>query len=73
MAERNTLVTRRFEAAAPGQVFEVVVDCPPWVLYHQLLTERLGEFDWEVLESGPALYRVRITKHAPQLGGPHLA
>lgn len=64
LAERNTLATRRFAALAPGDVLELVLDSPPWVLYHQLRTDRLGEFDWELAEQGPERFVVRLRKLA---------
>lgn len=64
LAERNTLVSRRFAALAPGESFEIVTDSPPWVLYHQLHTDRFGELEWEMLESGPERFVVRLRKRA---------
>ncbi len=64
LAERNTLVSRRFAALGPGESLEVTVDSPPWVLYHQLRTDRFGEFEWRVLEQGPDKFVVRLTRRA---------
>ena len=62
LAERNTLVARRFDSLSPGATLELVLDSPPWVLYHQLSTERFGEFDWQLIEKGPERYVVHLTK-----------
>lgn len=62
LAERNTLVARRFEALKGGEALELVLDSPPWVLYHQLRTERYEEFDWELVEPGPERFVVLLTK-----------
>jgi uncharacterized protein (DUF2249 family) len=32
------------------------------VFYHQLRTDRFGEFEWELVERGPERYVVRVTK-----------
>jgi uncharacterized protein (DUF2249 family) len=68
LAERNTLVARRFEALAPGATLEIITDTPPWVLYHQLRTDWIGEFDWKVVESGRERYVVHLTRTAPAAG-----
>lgn len=65
LAERNTLVSRRFESLPVGGSLELVTDAPPWVLYHQLRTAFFDELDWQLVESGPELYRVRLAKKAP--------
>jgi uncharacterized protein (DUF2249 family) len=64
LAERNTLVDRRFRDLAPGGALEIVTDAPPWVLYHQLTTDRLGEFEWVLVENGPERWVVRLTRVA---------
>ncbi len=65
LAERNTVVSRRFAALAPGESLELILDAPPWVLYHQLRTERLDELGWELVEPGPDRYVVHLTKRRP--------
>lgn len=62
LAERGTLVARRFDALAPGETLELVIDAPPWVLYHQLQTERFGEVVWDEREKGPERWVVHVTK-----------
>lgn len=62
LAERNTLVARRFESLPTGQTLAVVTDAPPWVLYHQLQTDRFGEVGWEVVEDGPERWVVHLTR-----------
>ena len=65
LAERSTVVFRRFDALAPGDQLDVLLDTPPWVIYHQLHTERFGEFDWQLLEPGPEQFVFRLTKRMP--------
>ena len=62
LAERNTIVSRRFAALKVGDALEIVADAPPWVLYHQLTTDRFGEFEWDLKEGGPERFVVRITR-----------
>jgi len=62
LAERNTLVARRYANLAVGDGFELVTDAPPWVLYHQLQTEHFQRFSWELMERGPERFVVRITR-----------
>ena len=64
LAERNTLVVRRFEAMPPGEELELVLDSPPWVLFHQMKTECFGRFEWQDVENGPERWVVRIRKPA---------
>ncbi len=69
LAERNTLVARRFKVLEPGATLEILTDAPPWVLYHQLRTDCFGEFDWKLVEPGPARYVVHLTRTAANPGG----
>jgi uncharacterized protein (DUF2249 family) len=64
LAERNTLVARRFADLAQGATLEVITDAPPWVLYHQLTTDRFGEFAWTLRENGPERWVVELTRTA---------
>jgi uncharacterized protein (DUF2249 family) len=65
LAERNTLVARRFAELRPGDAIEVVTDAPPWVLYHQLMTDRFGEVAWTMVESGPERWVVQLGRRGP--------
>lgn len=64
LAERNTLVARRYAKLASGETFEIVTDAPPWVLYHQLQTEHLDRFEWTMIERGPDRFVVRVTRRS---------
>ncbi len=59
-ARRHALIFETFEALAPGEHFEIVVDHDPKPLYYQFAAERAGAFSWEYLADGPELWRVRI-------------
>ena len=58
--ERHPLIFRTFDALAAGEVFELVNDHDPKPLYYQLQAERAGSVDWQYLEEGPEVWRVRI-------------
>ena len=60
--ERHPLIFNTFHALQPGESFLLVNDHDPKPRYYQFKAE-LGEvFDWEYLESGPDVWRVRIGK-----------
>jgi uncharacterized protein (DUF2249 family) len=60
--ERHPLIFRTFEALKPGENFELVNDHDPKPLYYQFSAEHAGRFEWEYLEQGPSVWRVRIGK-----------
>ena len=62
--QRHPLIFGTFDALTPGQAFEIVNDHDPMPLYFQFEKTRLGQFEWRYLESGPALWRVRIGRVA---------
>lgn len=62
--ERHPRIFNTFDALAAGQAFTLVNDHDPKPLYYQLAAERPGAFDWDYLEAGPDVWRVRITKAA---------
>ncbi len=64
-AQRHPLIFATFDGLEPGSALELVNDHDPVPLYFQFDQQRGGQFRWDYLESGPALWRVRIT----QLGG----
>ena len=52
----------RFDELKPGQSLTIHNDHDPKPLYYQLLGERGNIFNWEYLEQGPQLWRVKISK-----------
>ena len=58
--ERHPLIFRTFDALPSGEGFELVNDHDPKPLYYQLEAERAGCVDWQYLEEGPEVWRVRI-------------
>jgi len=62
--ERHPLIFNTFHELEPGEEFLLINDHDPKPLYYQFQAE-LGEpFQWEYLESGPEVWKVRIGKSA---------
>lgn len=53
---------RACDALPPGQAYELATAVDPHPLLARLQRERPRQFDWSVLEAGPARYRVAITR-----------
>jgi uncharacterized protein (DUF2249 family) len=60
--ERHPLIFSTFRNLGAGDGFELVNDHDPKPLYHQFQAEMPGRFAWDYLESGPDVWRVRVTK-----------
>ncbi|MDP2008396.1 MAG: DUF2249 domain-containing protein [Rubrivivax sp.] len=60
--ERHALVFGRFDALPPGQSLQLVNDHDPLPLRFQFDDRTPGQFEWTALESGPAVWRVQITR-----------
>lgn len=60
---KHPTIFNKFDSIAEGESFVIHNDHDPKPLYYQLLAERGQIFIWEYLESGPELWRVRITKN----------
>ncbi len=58
--ERHPLIFRTFESLKPGEGFELVNDHDPKPLFYQFQAEIGAGFDWQYLEQGPEVWRVRI-------------
>lgn len=63
-AKRHERIFEMFGALSPGATFMLVNDHDPKPLYYQFVYEHPGQFTWEYVESGPAVWRVRIGKPA---------
>ena len=62
--ERHPLIFSTFDALGAGEDFELVNDHDPKPLYYQLQAERGASFDWQYLEEGPEVWRVRIARRS---------
>lgn len=57
---RHELVFSTFDSLVAGTAFVLVNDHDPKPLSYQFAAEHPGEFSWDYLEQGPAVWRVRI-------------
>jgi uncharacterized protein (DUF2249 family) len=62
--EKHPTIFQTFTLLAPGEAFVLVNDHDPTPLRYQFEYEHAGEFDWEYLEKGPAVWRVQISRTA---------
>ena len=67
LGERHTRVFHCVDTLLTGEAIELVNDHDPVPLRQQLEARSAGRFEWTGLESGPALWRVRI-KRLPEAG-----
>ena len=58
--QRHPLIFETFERLGPGEAFLLVIDHDPKPLYYQFQAELGQPFQWDYLERGPALWKVRI-------------
>lgn len=62
--ERHATIFGRFDALLPGQSLQLLNDHSPQPLRYQFDARSTGQFEWIALESGPAVWRVQITRVA---------
>lgn len=62
--EKHPTIFQTFNALTPGHAFILVNDHDPMPLRYQFEAEHAGQFTWEYLEKGPAVWRVAIGKSA---------
>ena len=62
--QRHPQIFATFDALKPGEAFHLVNDHDPRPLLYQFQSLRPGAFSWEYEESGPNLWRIRISKRA---------
>ena len=60
--QKHPTIFGRYEALGAGESFTLVNDHDPKPLYYQFNAELPGKFEWEYLEKGPSVWRVRIGK-----------
>ena len=63
-ARRHDLILTSYTDLAPGASFILVNDHDPKPLYYQFAAEHANEFEWDYLEQGPEVWRVRIGRPA---------
>jgi len=65
--ERHPLIFGHFDALATGESLQLVNDHNPQPLHYQFDDRAYGQFEWSVLEAGPAVWRIEITRIAPAI------
>ena len=60
--ERHPLIFDTFGRLGPGEAFLLVNDHDPKPLYYQFKAEMDGTFQWDYLEQGPEVWKVRIAR-----------
>lgn len=63
-ADKHPTIFETFDELAPGEGFIIVNDHDPKPLYYQFQAERPGEMEWEYLQQGPEVWKVKLTKIA---------
>jgi uncharacterized protein (DUF2249 family) len=58
--ERHRLIFETYGGLKSGESFDLVNDHDPKPLYYQFQAEHAGEVEWEYLEQGPQVWRVKI-------------
>jgi uncharacterized protein (DUF2249 family) len=66
-ARRHETIFATYGALQPGSGFVLLNDHDPKPLRYQFEAEHAGRFTWDVLEAGPAVWRVRIGRPAERL------
>ena len=60
--EKHPTIFQTFASLQPGESFVLVNDHDPKPLRYQFEAEHAGEYGWQYLEQGPAVWRVEISK-----------
>ncbi len=66
---KHPTIFSRFDELSGGEHLIIHNDHDPKPLYYHLQGERGDSFSWEYLESGPELFRIKITKNKESLTG----
>lgn len=59
---KHPTIFQTFNALHAGESFTLVNDHDPKPLYYQFSHEMAGKFEWEYVEEGPDIWKVRIGK-----------
>jgi uncharacterized protein (DUF2249 family) len=59
---KHPTIFQTFNALGAGESFTLVNDHDPKPLYYQFSAEMAGRFEWEYVEKGPDIWKVRIGK-----------
>ncbi|MDA8397458.1 MAG: DUF2249 domain-containing protein [Actinomycetota bacterium] len=67
-AQRHETIFATYAGLEPGTGFILVNDHDPKPLRYQFEAEHSGEFTWDVIEAGPAVWRIRVGRSATAAG-----
>lgn len=59
---RKPMIFEKFDSLKPGEKMELINDHDPSMLHEKLKAERGGQFAWDYIEQGPAVWRICISK-----------
>jgi len=60
--DRHPLIFDAFDQLNSGEAFLLVNDHDPKPLYYQFMHERTNQFQWDYVEQGPDVWKVRVGK-----------
>jgi uncharacterized protein (DUF2249 family) len=60
--QKHPAIFNTYEALESGQSMLLINDHEPRPLYYQFIMEMPDQFEWEYLETGPEVWKVRIGK-----------
>lgn len=60
--DRHPLIFDIFDQLDSGEAFLLVNDHDPKPLYYQFMHERTNQFEWDYVEQGPDVWKVRVGK-----------
>lgn len=60
--DRHPLIFDAFDQLSSGEAFLLVNDHDPKPLYYQFMHERTNQFEWDYVEQGPDVWKVRVGK-----------
>src|SRR5689334_19432513 len=63
-ADRHPAIFAAFDELRVGESFVLVSDHPPQPVCDELEADRAGAYGWEDLESGPQVWRARVSRLA---------
>ena len=63
-SDRHARIFATFDSLAPGESLLLVNDHDPRPLRAHFDVRHPGEYDWAYVECGPAVWSVRISRHA---------
>lgn len=65
---RHPLVFAKFDALEVGESFVLMNDHDPVPLHGQMEAMRPQQINWEYIERGSGIFRIRVTRIAPPTG-----